>query len=143
MNLKGCVKNLRELKQVTPDDYRFLFDLLLERTREQSISHRTMPPFLEHVSFWNNQPYKEAYIITEDSYARGLIYLTERDEVGIFISKAYTQLGLGAFAFRALKEKHPLKRFLANINPLNQGSIDFFTRQGFVRIQNTYELAPF
>ena len=38
-----------------------------------------------------------------------------------------------------LMEKHPRERFLANINPANERSIEFFRSLGFVHIQNTYE----
>jgi hypothetical protein len=40
-----------------------LFDLLRERTPEQSISHKVMPTFDEHSAFYHSIPYAAWYAI--------------------------------------------------------------------------------
>lgn len=98
-----------------------------------------MPTWTRHVSFWESKPYEEAYIIYEDK-PMGFIYLSDINEVGIFIEEKYHRQGIASKALELLLVKHKGERVLANVNPRNQNSIDFFTGLGFKHIQNTYEL---
>jgi RimJ/RimL family protein N-acetyltransferase len=117
-----------------------LYDLLTERTPEQSISHKKMPTFAEHSHFVMNQPYPEWYMIDDGGYV-GSIYLTKANEIGISVFNKFQGRGYGKRAVRMLVDKHKGKRLLANINPLNERSIKFFTELGFKHIQQTYELS--
>ena len=47
-------------------------------------------------------------------------------------------LGLMKGNLQANMEKNGKKRYLANINPTNYKSIQFFGKHGFLHIQNTY-----
>lgn len=117
-----------------------LYDLLKERTPEQSISHKKMPTMEEHVKFVHSRPYLAWYLIqNEESEYVGSTYLSRQREIGIFIFKRYQGRGYGSKAVRQLMDKWP-GRFLANINPQNTESQRFFENLGAKLIQYTYEL---
>ena len=128
-----------KLNHITKDDYEYLFELLKERNDTINISHRNMPSYEEHCGFWESNPYREAYIIY-DGTPKGYIYLSKTNEIGIFIENVSQGQGLGKKAMELLLVKHKGERILANINPQNQKSINFFNGFGFKHIQNTYEL---
>ncbi len=117
----------------------FLYDLLQERTPEMNISHKKMPSWEGHIAFWDKCDYKEAYVIMEYQKQFGLIYLTKKNEVGIFIKQDSRFQGIGSKALHILLDKHKGKRILANLSPKNEDSRDFFLKHGFKHIQNTYE----
>ena len=126
------------LKPVTIDDAKFLFDLLKQREGIVNISHKSLPTWEEHVEFIKNNTYQSWDIIWVDNVRIGNIYLTDRDEIGIFLDKKYQSNGYGSIAITEFMKKNGKKRYLANINPTNYKSIQFFGKQGFVHIQNTY-----
>lgn len=128
------------LRPVQNTDAVFLFDLLLERRPWQSISHREMPTFEQHKAFMDRQPYAHWYIIIADDEEVGHTYLTNQNEVGIFLTKNRTGRGIAVEAAKLLMQRHPGKRFLANVNPQNEPSTKFFRKLGFKHVQNTYEL---
>lgn len=133
----------------------FLYNLLGERKPHESISHKQMPTYDEHLRFVRSRPYEVWYLIAAAgeeggtaeimlprSYvSAGAIYLTPQREVGIAILSRYRSQGLGTAAIRELQRLHP-GRLLANINPLNAASQDFFKRLGGKLIQVTYEVPP-
>lgn len=125
-----------------PDIILFLYDLLKERTPDQSISHRRMPSFADHWLFVFSAPYEAWYILDDGAEWMGSIYLTRQDEIGIHLRQGTRHKGLGSEAITLLMKNHPRKRYLANINPANETSIAFFEKHGFSHIQNTYELRP-
>lgn len=114
-----------------------LYNLLAERTAEQSISHREMPTYQAHCAFVRSDQYLAWYWIEVDMQPVGTVYLTELREIGISIFKVHQGNSYGADAVKLLMERHPGK-FLANIAPGNQKSIDLFAKLGFSHIQNTY-----
>ena len=126
------------LKPVTIDDAKFLFDLLKQREGIVNISHKSLPTWEEHVEFIKNNTYQSWDIIWIDNVRIGNIYLTDRDELGIFLDKKSQSNGYGSIAITEFMKKNGKKRYLANINPTNYKSIQFFGKQGFVHIQNTY-----
>lgn len=119
-----------------------LYELLKEREPNVNISHREMPTWEQHVEFMSQRPYAAWYMIEEPGVFLGAIYLTKRDEIGVFLFKCQRGFGYGRQAIELLMKTHPRPRFLANINPANQKSIAFFRKLGFTHIQNTYELHP-
>jgi len=131
-----------DLEPVTYKDMEFLYDLLEERTPEMNISHRSMPTWDDHLKFWDTCEYKEAYIITYYNRPRGMLYLTNRNEIGIFIKREYKFQGIGTQALTMILAKNKGKRIRANINPKNEDSRDFFVKHGFKHIQDTYEFIP-
>ena len=56
-------KKVSELIPVSKSDFRFLYDLLKERTSSTNISHKKMPTYKEHVKFVNSKPYAKWYVI--------------------------------------------------------------------------------
>jgi RimJ/RimL family protein N-acetyltransferase len=122
---------------------KFLYELLKEREPHQNISHREMPSYEEHVRFVDSQPYREWFVIFNEHEPNGMlpigaIYLSKQNEIGIFIAKEYQGKGHGKTAICLLMNRHPGERFLANINPLNERSIDVFLDLGFELKQLTY-----
>ena len=135
-----------------PDARKILFDLLKERTRRQSISHKYMPTWEQHNKFCDRPGYRSWYIIADGTVPVGSVYLTMRNEVGLAVFKKYRGRGYGREAFRLLKNvwsrllfnrpSDTAKAFLANINPQNKESIRFFEKLGFRLLQVTYVYDP-
>ena len=130
-----------KLKPVSKSDYRFLYDLLMERNPRANISHKKMPTYNEHVSFVSAKPYSKWYVILYRVNKVGSIYLTSQNEIGIFIKKSFQNKQIGNIALRKLIQKNPKKKYLANVNPKNKKSIRFFKNNGFKLIQYTFELS--
>ncbi len=87
-----------------------------------------------------SRPYKGWFILFDGKEPVGATYLSKNDEIGIFIFKKYRGRGYGAEALGRIMKQFPrVKRFLANVNPANRRSIEFFKRRSFRHIQNTYE----
>ncbi len=127
-----------ELKPVNEQDIDFLYELLKEREAKVNISHKELPPFSEHEQFVKSSPYPYWDIILLNNERIGNIYLTNRDELGIFISKDSQNQGIGSIVLQKFMKKVGKKRYLANVNPTNYKSIQFFGKHGFTHIQNTY-----
>ena len=127
-----------ELKPVTVDDAEFLFDLLKQREGTVNISHKSLPDWEEHLQYVKKHGYQSWDIIWVENTRIGNIYLTRNDEIGIFIDKKLQFHGYGSKALEEFMKKNGKKRYLANINPTNYKSIQFFGKHGFIHIQNTY-----
>lgn len=122
-----------------PEAPALLYRLMEERTPVVNISHRALPDWDAHLAFVAAHPYDAWYLIeAEDEYV-GAIYLSKTSEIGVFVLAAHRGHGHGKRAIEMLMDKHPRERFLANINPANTRSIEFFRSLGFQHIQNTYE----
>ena len=107
-----------------------LFQLLRERTPEESISHKAMPTFEQHCAFVASRPYLAWYLAEADGYVRGAVYLSKQREIGAAIHKAQRGHGYGLDAVGELMRLHP-GRFLANIAPGNDASLALFRKLGF------------
>ena len=129
-----------KLKEIDEKDIQFLYNLLEERKPISYISHKKMPTYEEHVNFVKSSPYSKWYIIEVDGKRAGTIYLTKQNEIGIFLNEGLQEKGIGSNALNVLIGKNPGLRYLANINPENKKSIEFFKKLGFRLIQYTYEL---
>ena len=118
-----------------------LYSLMRERTPEMSISHNTMPTYLQHARFVRDIPYAAWYIVRDATTveAVGAVYLTRAREVGIFIFAAHQVKGYGRQAVEELRRCHP-GRILANVAPTNERSLAFFNRMGARLIQHTFQL---
>jgi len=126
-----------EYRHVEIKDAPFLYEMLKERNDTMNISHKSMPVFGEHCDFIKSKPYKQWFIITSNSIPIGNYYLTDSNEIGVFILKQFQNKGIGK-----LVVDHILSisgRYLANISPKNEISQKFFKGLGFKRIQFTYE----
>ena len=134
-------ESLIKLKIVTRSDYRFLYNLLMERDAKANISHKKMPTYNQHVSFVSAKPYSKWYVILYGASKAGSIYLTSQNEIGIFIKKSFQNKQIGNIVLHKLIQKNPKKRYLANVNPQNKKSMRFFKNNGFKLIQYTFELS--
>ena len=101
-----------------------------------------MPSYSQLVKFVMSKPYSKWYIIQQNDQSIGSIYLSKQNEIGIFLIKTMHRKKIGQIALKMMMEKHPRKRFLANINPKNKKSIKFFIKNDFKLIQYTYEIIP-
>ena len=133
-------KNSIKLRPVKKSDCLFLYDLLKERDPRVNISNKKMPTFPQHEKFVLSKPYSKWYIIQNFENDVGSVYLTKDNEIGIFLKKKILGKGIGANTLKLLIEKNPKSRYLANVNPQNKKSIQFFKNNGFKLIQYTYEL---
>jgi len=122
------------------DSAAVLYDLLQERPEEASISHREMPAWSDHVCFVASRPYEAWYLIEDDGEFVGSIYLSKRDEIGVFVFRRYQRKGYCRRAVALLMQEHRRDRYLANVNPRNEASTGLFESLGFRHIQNTYEI---
>ncbi len=128
------------LKSVMKSDIRFLYNQLKERDSTVNISHKKMPTYSEHSKFILSNPYSKWYIIMNKNKKIGNTYLTKTNEIGIFILKSNENKGIGKIVLEKIIKMNPRSRYLANVNPKNKKSLDFFKKNGFKLIQYTYEL---
>ena len=128
------------IRSVKKSDSNFLYELLKQRDPKANISHKKMPSFKQHENFIRSKPYSKWYIIQSSKNDVGSIYLSKNNEIGIFLIKKNQNKGIGVNALKLLIEKNPKVRYLANVNPKNKKSINFFKKNGFKLIQHTYEL---
>ena len=129
-----------KLKNITKNDFRFLYELLSERDSVANISHKKMPTYNEHVKFVTSKPYLRWYVVFYNDKKSGSAYLTKQNEIGIFVKKELHGKGIGSQILELVMEKNGSGRYLANISPKNKKSIKFFKNHGFNLIQYTYEL---
>jgi RimJ/RimL family protein N-acetyltransferase len=122
-----------------PEAPKLLYRLMEERTPEVDISHQELPDWESHLAFVASHPYDAWYLIEAEDALVGAIYLSKMSEIGAFVFAAHRGHGYGKRAIEQLMKKHPREHFLANINPANANSIEFFRSLGFHHIQNTYE----
>jgi len=128
------------LKEVQKSDYSFLYELLSERKLYENISHKKNPTYAKHIKFVMSKPYTKWYIIYHGKEKIGSIYLSKNDEIGIFVSKEFQGKNIGKLALSELMKRNPRQRYLANVNPKNKKSMQFFKNNGFKLIQYTFEL---
>lgn len=128
------------LRPVSKSDCMFLYELLAKRGPTVNISHKKMPTYEEHVDFVMSKPYSKWYIVLVNDIKAGTVYLTHKNEVGIFIRNEFQGKRIGHKALRLLIQKNPHRIYYANINPQNRKSIRFFKNNGFRPMQYTYEL---
>ncbi len=133
-------KNDITLRIINKTDLKFLFEILEEREQRVNISHRKMPTFEQHKKFVASKPYSKWYVILQGIEKAGSIYLSKQNEIGIFLKKGSHHTGIGTVALKLIMEKNPKKRYLANVNPKNKKSIEFFKKNDFNILQHTYEL---
>ena len=133
------IKNIN-LKLISEKDHKFLYELLKEREPSTNISHKKMPTFNQHVNFVLSKPYSKWYIILQGIDKVGSIYLSKQNEIGIFLKKESHHAGIGTMALKLVMKKNPKKGYLANVNPKNKKSIEFFKKNNFKILQYTYEL---
>lgn len=116
-----------------------LYELLAEREPHESITHRAMPTFDQHLAFLASNPYKLLFLIVDNAgqYV-GSCYVTHKSEIGVFVFKAHRGNGYARFAVQELMRLHP-EPLIANIAPTNEASMRLFQSLGFMHRQNVLE----
>ncbi len=128
------------LKNITKNDFKFLYELLLERDPVSNISHKKMPTYDEHVKFVISKPYFQWYIVYYNGKKSGSAYLTKQNEIGISIKKEVQTVKVTEKVLELIIEKNGPGRYLANVNPKNKKTIEFFKKYGFKILQHTYQI---
>lgn len=128
-----------EIRKVRNTDISFLYKLLLERSPRVNISHKTMPSYKKHVNFVKSKPYAKWYIILNNNKKIGSVYLTNINEIGISLKKEFDKNRIKERVLKLFMIENPRKKYLVNISPKNTKSINFFKKNGFSLVQNTYE----
>lgn len=117
-----------------------LYELLAERPDYANISHQVMPTYERHLVFVKSRPYKHWWLIddTDTKVFVGSVYLTENNEVGIFIFE--DEQGKG-YASKALEIVESIADgpIYANVAPTNTLSQSLFEKRGYRLIQYTYK----
>ena len=121
------------------NDADFLFELLLQRSSKENISHKKMPTYEEHIKFIISKPYYKWYIVKKDHDSIGAVYLTQINEIGISLVKRFDNEKIKNEVLELVMKKHPKKRYIVNINPKNKQGINFFKKRGIRLIQCSYE----
>ena len=121
-----------------------LWEMMRTRLQEDrkgyNISHRKMPSWKQHLAFIKSRRNGHWYMIRKPWCYVGWVYLNDRDEIGLMIFPAQRGFGAGTWALKEIRRRHKRRRYLANINPKNKRSIEFFKRAGFKdQIQITLE----
>lgn len=132
-----------------PHGAQITYVLLKERHPSTNISHKRDPSFTEHQAYMDKLPYQNWYIIDVNGGGVGALYASTLNEIGIFILQQHQRKGYARHAIAMFMATHsPLgavpglrnARWLANINPKNEGSIRLFSKLGFTHLQSTYAL---
>lgn len=128
------------VRKITELDYRFLYELLTERSTNENISHKSIPNFKQHVKFVESKPYTNWYVIYQNGQKCGSIYLSRQNEIGIWLKKEFDSRQAKKDAIKLIINKNPRSRYLININPKNTKMKNFLQKNKFKLIQHTYEL---
>jgi len=128
------------LRPVTKKDYKFLYDLLQQRNPKESISHREMPAYDEHIRFNNTKPYKVDYIICTGSIPIGRLYITPASEIGIKVMNKIREPVIREL-LRIVLDNFTY-RFCFNISPNDKLFKTILKEFKFKKIMETYESLP-
>lgn len=138
-----------ERGDVTDGAIDHLWNLLAERTAQESISHKEMPARASHEAFVRSRPYRDWHIVATTGLDWvGAVYATQQNEIGIAILEKHRRRGYAEAAIKELmKMIRPLPavpskrggRFIANVAPTNHKSMQLFDKLGRI-IQVTFEL---
>ena len=121
-----------------PGKDKLLYQLLKERPALMNISHQRMPGFAEHCRFVNSKPYREWYFVRRGSRIIGSVYLTQLNEIGMFLFKPFRARGFERQVLKKIIASPPKKRLLVNLSLKNEFYRKIFISLGFKHIQNTY-----
>ena len=89
------------------NDADFLFELLLQRSSKENISHKKMPTHEEHIKFIMSKPYYKWYIVKKDHDNIGAVYLTQLNEIGISLVKRFDDEKTKNEVLELIMKKHP------------------------------------
>jgi hypothetical protein len=128
-------------RTVEESDYDFLYELLLERPQYANISNSGTVGYNKHIEFCASNPYPTWLIIMCGPSRVGSVYLTDKNEIGLFIKVGYQGLGIGKMAIRHMMQ-YSGDAIIANVSVHNERSKALFARFGFQLVQQTYRIRP-
>lgn len=130
-----------------PDAVTVLYEFLGKRRPEQAISHQAMPTPEQHANFVRSKPYRAWYLLEEGGAYIGAAYLTEMNEIGVFVlpeamvhETAAIRLMVSSHEPLPAIRSRRVAAFSMNVNPANKTLIDAVTAAGGRHVQNTYLL---
>jgi len=126
------------LKKANKSDYGAFYELLKERENNINISHKKMPSREKSDKFNASKPYAYDFVVLINNKRAGRVYITRANEIGISIKKEYQNKRYDRKIIALLFDRVRLKKYYANIAPLNIRSQKFFKRLGFRLIQYVY-----
>ena len=133
---------------------KLLWDLLEQRPRIASVSHKTMPTWKEHCAFVAAHPYHDWRLIQigssplEPTWGAlvGSAFISQParpsvvgDELSVDLLVPFRGRGYAEAALRMMMELHPRDRYVANVAPTNYASMALFQKLGFSLCQFTFE----
>ena len=129
---------------INENNLKFLYSLL--KDREYSISHKEIPSFEEHSSFVKNHPYHKWFIVKNQSYLIGSIYIHKDNSIGLDIINQF-ELLIPDILYFLEKRYKPLpyiksvrsKNFFFNISPQNHKLQNLLVSLGYEISQISYE----
>lgn len=131
---------------------KLLWALLKDRPLRSRVSHKRMPTWDEHVEFVLNHPYKDWCLISIDAGNNedlliGSVFISQParpsvigDELSVDINVLWRGGGRARQALELMMQKHPRRRYLANVGTENYASMALFQSLGFKLCQFTFEL---
>lgn len=127
-----------EIKPVNKKDYKFLYRLLKQRPKSESISHRCVPTYKEHINYQKEFPFNVNAIIFVDRKRVGNFYETDRHEIGIHVLPGYDYLVRNIVEALICQYGRSKERIYFNINPKDKRFKSLLTKNCRL-IQHTYE----
>tara|TARA_B100001750_G_C15407233_1_gene545858 strand:- start:352 stop:870 length:519 start_codon:yes stop_codon:yes gene_type:complete len=131
-----------KLIQISSKYYKFLYNLLSERKQFESISHKKLPSYTDHVKFIKSKPYSKWLLIQYNEKMVGSVYLSKNNEIAIWIKKNIKEqkMKIQKKVLQEILTEFRRKKYFANINPRNKKIINFYKKNGFKLIYSTFQL---
>ena len=120
---------------------------LLKQRGEHSISHKSLPNYVEHKKFVKNHQYRTWYLIFQNENLIGSLYITKDNCIGLFLIKWKKNLVEKIFNW-ILKRYTPRPAikslvtdfFFINVSPNNLKLIKILNKLNFEKIQLTFKI---
>lgn len=129
---------------INKSNLKFLYSLL--KARKYSVSHKEIPSFEEHSDFVKNHPYYKWFIVENQTYLIGSLYIHKDNSIGLDILNQFEVLIPEILSFMEKKYK-PLpsiksvrsKNFFLNISPQNKRLQDLLLSLDYKISQISFE----
>ena len=128
-----------ELKSVCrkSSSVRALYELL--KVRKFSISHQKLPSFEEHEEFVKSHPYRQWWLVLENSKLIGSVYLTDDNAIGINLIEEDQRIYFGNKPLPPIPSVRP-KFFYVNVAPENLILKETLAKLGAKHTQCSYRI---
>lgn len=132
-----------------PHDVKFLWELLVNRCKEERISSHSAVTFNDHKEFVKNHPYRSWLILENMGKAIGAAYITFNNEISIKLDSSIFTADLFCSSLQFLTSQYePLppipssrpQNFILNVNPRDQRVIRALENIGHTVVQLSFSL---